>query len=339
MRQMEREAAADRELLSLFLEHYRQIGQQQAIIEPDAKVVSYAKPPAQPSSLDPKLFTVLGFTISVTTSAFLAILVDALDRRVRSARQIERHCGLRVLGAIPLRNSMGGGNGALRYIKTRPHSFYAEALRLVYTGLEFGPSPPQVLQVSSALSGEGKTTLVIGLATVAARAGKRVIAVDFDLRHPSLTRAAGVWPTAGLVEVVTGEARPDQAIVASEAGFDCIGVLLPSQGLGGLGAIDGQAALIDQLRRHYDLVILDTSPVLAVADARITARLADGVVMVARWGQTSLSAVRRTSKLLHEAGTSVPGVVLSAVDQRRYYLYENEDGFNFYSNLKKYYDN
>lgn len=338
LRELQRQAEASRRLYELFLQRFKEIGEQQAIIEPDAQVISYANPPARPSSLSPKLFSLMGFTSALAGSTLLALVAEGLDRRTRSARQMERVTGLRVLGTVPRLRSRSAAQPH-RYVAERPISGYAEAMRSVYTALHFGPSggDHRSALVTSALGGEGKTTFAVSLAAVAAQWGHRVILVDADLRHPSVARTMGLSVKDGLVEVARGEVTLQQAVTRSESGFDVLALGTASRDPVGLVGSRRIQEVLDRLRGEYDLVVIDSPPVLAVTDARITAGQVDATIFAVGWQQTPVSAVRRALRLLADARANLAGLVLLRVDARSYMYYENEDGANYYHRIKGYY--
>jgi capsular exopolysaccharide synthesis family protein len=342
LREREREAQASRELLQRFLQHDKEIGDQQALIGPDARIIAVAQPPEYPSSLSPKLFSLVGFTMSFAASSLLALLLEGMDRRVRSARQLERLFGLKVLDAVPRARERGRRGGAYRYLRSRPNSAYANALRSVHAALQLGGAeaapPPQVVLVSSALSGEGKTTFAVGLAATAAQWDRRVLVVDLDLHHPRVAESADVATPAapGVAELVAGTATVEQAVVRTDGGFDVLGARR-TRNPTGLIASPRMRQVLEELRARYDLIVIDTAPLLAVSDGRVAARLADKVLYVARWRRTPVSAVRRALQILHDARAELAGLVLLAVNNSEYMYYENEDGANYHRNFKKYY--
>jgi Mrp family chromosome partitioning ATPase len=98
-------------------------------------------------------------------------------------------------------------------------------------------------------------------------------------------------------------------------------------------------ALFANLRSRYDMIIVDTAPLLAVADARVAAKLGDKVLIVARWRHSPVSAVRKALAMLDEIGAPIAGAVVTRVDRKSYHVYESEDGANYQASLKKYYVN
>jgi len=264
-----------------------------------------------------------------------------MDRRVRSARQLERLFGLKVLDAVPRARERGRRGAAYRYLCSRPNSAYANALRSVHAALQLSgaeAAPPQVVLISSALSGEGKTTFAVGLAATAAQWDRRVVVVDLDLHHPRVAESADAATpgAAGVVELVAGTATLEQAIVRADGGFDVLGTRR-ARNPTGLIASPRMRQVLEELRARYDLIVIDTAPLLAVSDGRVATRLADKVLYVARWRRTPVSAVRRALQVLHDAHAELAGLVLLGVNNSEYMYYENEDGANYHRNFKKYY--
>jgi capsular exopolysaccharide synthesis family protein len=205
-------------------------------------------------------------------------------------------------------------------------SAFTEACRVLRTSILFAAGQPktQVVSVTSALPNEGKTTMSICLARVAALSGQRVLLVDCDLRRRSVKDVLDFEPPVGLLQVLSGEVSWRQAtflddasgmhvLPLSDAGFT------PKDVFGG-EEID---KLLTELRGAFDLVILDCAPVLAVADTRVIASKGDSTVMITRWQKTPIRAVRAAMQQLHSSGANVRGVALNSVDRRMqgYYAY------------------
>ena len=259
---------------------------------------------------------------------------------MRGARQIEHLFGIKVLESVP---QIGGRRerGQYRYLLQRPLSAYAELVRSIYTAIQLasGGAPPKVLVVCSALSAEGKSSFVLSLAASAAQWGGRVLLVDLDIRHPSIERAIGSDRAEGLAEVVDGSMTLEQAIRPSDGGFDFVGVgRTPANPAGFIGSVR-MHELFARLRLRYDLIVMDTPPLLAVADARVAVKLGDKVLMVTRWRHSPVSAVRKALGILDEIDAKIAGVVVTRVDAKSYHVYESEDGTNYHASLKKYYVN
>jgi succinoglycan biosynthesis transport protein ExoP len=203
------------------------------------------------------------------------------------------------------------------YLTDSKLSAYAEAFRNLRTSLRFagGAHPAKVIVISSPNPNEGKTTCALSLARVSALAGQKVILIDCDIRRCALNGIMSIAPEVGLWHVLSG-----QADWQGVAGVDDVtpAHILPSAPgefasadmLSG-GAMD---ELLDEMREHYDLVILDCPPVGAVADTRLLAAKADGVVLVSRWNKTSVREVSTAIRHLAPSGARLLGVVVNGVD-------------------------
>jgi capsular exopolysaccharide synthesis family protein len=198
-------------------------------------------------------------------------------------------------------------------------------------------APPKTILITSALPQEGKTTTSINTATVLAQKGTRVLLVDADLRRPSIHKALGMGPRAGLSNVLTGGTTPQQATVRS--------TLLPNLFILPAGTPPPNPAellasaqmfdLLAELRDQYDHIVVDTPPTLSVTDAVVLSTRVDAVVLVIRSGQTTKPALRRARDILAQVNARVAGVLLNAVnldspDYHYYYEYQGKYGQRYY---------
>ncbi len=206
----------------------------------------------------------LGFSGSSLSGALLALL----GRGVRSASQLEARCGVRCLAVCPrLPRTMASQNTPHGYLLQRPFSAYAESLRALQLALvqAHQDGPPQVIQVTSAVPDEGKTTLAFSLATALAQTGKRVLLFELDLRRPSIAQRS--WASADGPADQPGslfsEVRHDE-----RTGVDLILVRKVPNDAQAILSSEVLADTVQRLRRRYDHVVVDSAPVLGVEDAR-----------------------------------------------------------------------
>jgi len=195
-----------------------------------------------------------------------------------------------------------------------------------------------VVLVTSALPGEGKSTLTLSLARAAAAEGLRVMVIDADLRKPSLHELVGMQQGAGLVEVLRREV-PLAEVLATDPRAPL--KLLPgskrlSQPTRLLGQ-DGVGALLTTLRPAFDLVLIDSAPLVAVVDAKLLARLADSVLFLVRYGRTRRDFCELALRGLRESGAVIAGAVLTQVDLRRHARSGAGDAGFAYARLGEYY--
>lgn len=342
LRELERVAQTNRALYEQFLQRFKETREQQSMVESDAQIVSVAAPPATPSTPGPKLFAAAGFTVSFLLGSVLALLIERLDRGLRSAREVEAALGLNTLGLVPRVDRLRRNQRPHQYLREKPLSSYAEAIRGVFTALKLANpnNPPKVVLVTSSLPEEGKTTLAVSLASLMARSQKRVLIIDLDLRHPSVHRELGWQVSAGLVEYMAGE-RTLQEVIHNdlETGLHFLPVKAHTTTPTDLLESEKMRQLVQICRENYDLVILDSAPVASVNDTRVASLLADKVVFVVHWGKTIESAARDSLQSLRDAGIEPAGAVLTQIDLRKHAQYGYTDIGQYYTRSRRYYVN
>jgi capsular exopolysaccharide synthesis family protein len=319
---LEREVDLDRRLYEAQLARAAAEALPEVAREPDARVISEAVAPAEPSFPKPKLVLSLSLTGGLLLGAAGMYLAEAGDRGFRTAREVEAALDLPVLAAVPRVAVPRGGLPPQDYLLERPRSRYAESFReilaLPLLRRREGEGG-RTLLVTSSLPREGKSTLVLSLARAAAAEGLRVVAIDADLRQPSLHALAGLKAGAGLVEVLRGEVPlAEVAATDPKAPLRLVpGSQRLSQPTRLLGP-EGLGVLLAALRRHFDLVLVDTAPLAAVADAKLIAGQVDAVLLVVRHAATPRALCAACLQGLLDAGTRPAGAVLTQVDPHRH---------------------
>lgn len=344
LRELERQAAVNKALYESFLQRYKETKEQQQLAAADAKVVARAKPPESPSSRPPLFWVLAGFLVSGMAGTGLAWAVERLDNTIRSGKEIERLFGLPCLGLVPyVSPSVTRKHGGLAgYQVAKPLSIYAETIRQVFTALRLSnvDRPPRVIQVTSSVPSEGKTTLAIGLATSLAQAGHKVVLLDLDIRHPSVGRELGTRALGRLVEYMAGDASMDELIYpVAELGIEVISVDRQSANPGAIISSQRMKELVASLRERYDYVVIDCTPVLGVTDSKLTAELADTVLFLVRWEKTTKDVAEDALKQLVEHRMPIGGCVVSQVDVKKHARYGYGGVDHYYSKYNKYYVN
>jgi capsular exopolysaccharide synthesis family protein len=282
--------------------------------------------------------------LSAASSLLLGLGVAGLrelfDRGIRSMEQVYRHLDMHCLGLLPtIPRFRRGGSSPEGYLVKMPTSAYSEAVRSVLTGILFsGAKTPRVVAVTSARPNEGKTSTAISMARLNAMAGRRSIILDLDLRKPELHKRLKARSTIGLVEFLNEQSTFADVIQKDEpTGLDFIVAGRRTSNSVELLRSKHLTDLLMELGRAYDLVIIDAPPVLALADARLTARLADTTLLVVRWGRTTPEVARLAVRQLMNVGTHIAGVAISMVNVRRNALYTNSDSEAFTGEFRRYY--
>ena len=353
LRELQREAEANRTLYESYLARSKEATAQETLEMPDSRIVTKASVPIRPSS--PKTMLILGLAVmlGLGAGAVLAFLADYLDGRVKTLEQAEAISGVPALAAVPSINARELAARArrghdelarydrktmkllppalqpplMRYAIDRPGTFFAEAIRSVRLAIQrtMRVQPVKVILVSSALDSEGKTTLAGNLAQSLATLGIRTLLIDGDLRNPQLTRALCPRADAGLLEVALGRASAEQAILVDRStGLS----ILPSTAVKQVELItelmfsERVVDVLDYLRRRYELIIIDSPPLVPLVDGRALAELADRIILALAWDQTPGEVLSHTINLLSPVSDRILGTVLTQVDLSRLQFYD-----------------
>jgi succinoglycan biosynthesis transport protein ExoP len=315
-----------------------------------AELVQSATAPSTPVSPRPVRSAILGAFLGLLVGVGAALAAEQLDDRLRSRSDIEELLGVGVIGEIPIdRSSRRGAN----YVATsaNPHGALAEAARQLRTTVQFMAieRPIRRLLVTSAVPAEGKTVVSSNLAAAFAQSGQRVVVISADLRKPRIDVMFGVNPPAlGLSDLiaVASEAaarlgivvQPDRAIdlrlidvINAELDAGMLVAASPNLALLPAGTVPPNPAeilgspltraVLDCIATRCDLMIFDSPPVLAVADARILAYEVDSAILVAAANQTSRHRLQRACEATQASPARLLGVVVNKVSAEASYAY------------------
>ena len=342
LNELQRNADATHTLYDSFLNRFKQTSAEQGIEHSDARIVSSSSIPTSQSSPDVKRNLMLGLLLALAAGVAAVLLAERLDQGLVTAEDVERRLDMPHLGAIPHLASVTDERDVVPvdYVLDKPLSSFAEAFRALRASLLYARlgEPIQILAVTSALPDEGKTTTAVALGRSAAQAGSRVCVIDCDLRRRNVNRLLGVDPEKGLLDVLSGQVSVEDVLLIDERSGAAFLPLARSaftpKDVFGSPAME---RLLKTLRGKFDLIILDTAPVLAVADTRVIATRADAVLFLTRWRKTAQKAVEAGLKTLQSAGAHVAGVALTQVDMKEQARYGYGDPGYYYAEYKKYY--
>jgi capsular exopolysaccharide synthesis family protein len=291
------------------------------------RVVPLAVATLPTSPAEPRVTTsiTVAALIGAAAAVVYALIRNQLDRRVRSAEILEKELGLPVVGRLPFvehldeRRALATDTVPGAREATRTTAALTEALREIRTNLSFlnVDDPPRSLVISSSTAGEGKTTVSANLAATIAQSGQRVVLIDCDLRRPAQADLLGLTNGTGLSDLLSGRAQLDQ-VVQQRSDVENLYVITsgrtppnPSELLASRSMRD----LVESLEQDA-FVVLDAPPLLAVTDAAILAREADGMLLVVSAKRATLDQVRRAADAVHRVSGRIFGAVLNRVPVR-----------------------
>ncbi len=328
--ELQRTAETDRRIYESLFVRLKQIDAERRMEQANAAVVVEAVPPDFPAYPRKQMIVAGTFLAALGAGIGLAFGIETMSRRFRDTEQVEGEVGLPVLGIFARRRRAPQDMSV-----DRPMSVEAEALQGVLTqlvgGLDRRADAPlgRVVMVTSALPGEGKSCLSVALGRSAMRAGLSAFVLDCDLRRPTVAKLL----SASRRDAVFPDAADPIADIVRAAGVDersalrhlALGSYVANPH--GLMAWPGLARTLAYLRTRYDLVVIDTPPVLAVSDALKLGGLADDVVLAIDWNDTPRAAVLAAVRALQRAQIAVTGLVMTKVDLRRYARANGGEGF------------
>lgn len=297
----------------------------------NVRVIDSASIPEEPVSPKKALTLALALVVGLVTGVVIAIGRNALFRGIRNAQEIENNVGLNVYSTIPLSEAQ---EAVAKKVATKQPGIHIlaqsasqdaaiESLRSLRTALQFAmlEACNNRVLISGATPGVGKSFVSANFAAVLASAGKRVLLIDADLRKGHLNQYFGIERRGGLSELVTGSIALDKAVrkdVVPNLDFIPTGILPPNPAE--LVVSGAFASLLEKASARYDLVLIDSAPVLAAADTLSVSLHAGTVLLVARSEQTQLGELHESARRLAHAGRGVTGVLFNAVDlTRRHY--------------------
>lgn len=293
-------------------------------------VVRTAAAPTEPSSPNVRLNVGLGLLLGLALGVGFAVVRHVLDTRVRTEEDIKRVTDSSVVGAIAFDDDAGQRP---LIVQTDPHSPRAEAFRRLRTNVQFLDiaDRPHSIIVTSSLPGEGKSTTTINLAIALADSGSRVVLVDADLRRPAVAKYMGLEGSVGLTTVLIGKASI--ADVVQPWGNGLLHVLpsgqIPPNPSELLGSV-AMSQLLKDLTEQYDLVLVDTPPLLPVTDAAILSKLTGGALLVVGAGSVHRQQLQESLGSLETVGARVLGLVLNREARKggksyEYYRYDSPE--------------
>ena len=344
---LKREVDNNRQLYDSMLQHVKEAAVASALRASNIRVVDPARPPSTPYKPRIMMNATLGLLGGVFVGMIFVLLRERVDESIRAPGEASLYLDLPELGVIPAADSERG-RGFARYYRhrfpTSPNagengkqrgpvelvisqgkpSVVAEGFRSTVLSLLYGGENGErfrVIAVTSAGPGEGKTTVAANLAQAAAETGRRVLLVDGDLRKPRLHKVFNAPNDWGLSDLLGG-IKPPAGTPGTVAATGCRGLHLLTAGsaatnIASLLHSPRASEFLRRMREEFEMIIIDTPPMLQMPDARLLGRMADAVILVVRSGDTTKETAAAASQRLAEDGTRVLGAVLNEWDPRK----------------------
>ncbi|MGD0912936.1 MAG: polysaccharide biosynthesis tyrosine autokinase [Terracidiphilus sp.] len=348
--QLKQEATADKALYDELITKIHDAQINAGFQSSDIRIADVARPSTGPVFPNTRLDITLAFLFSSLLAIGAALLHDALDTTLRDPEEASRYLGADVIGMLPLdragsliarpsdpaskssiaalASQVVNGNGKNRKGYYRSISGFEEAVRTIRNTILLSDFDQRLrsIALTSAEPGEGKTTLAVHLAIANAARGKSTLLLDSDLRRPSVHTRFGMTPREGLSNVLNGELPWQQAVIPVE-GRPNLSVLPSGPGSHRAADLIGPrlSELLDEWVKNYDLVILDSPPLLGFAEGLQMATAADGVLIITRAGETRRKSVAAVVSTLQRVRANLIGVVLNQVTHTT-----SEDGYSYY---------
>jgi succinoglycan biosynthesis transport protein ExoP len=325
LQEARRVANANRQVYDSLLNKFKELEQSQTMVEAEARIIENAHVPEQASFPRLTHFLIgslgLGLCLGLGGAFFAEYwLSDRMQSTFVTPMQLEQALGLPMLASVPLLGvddleQKGRHLDVLQYVAANQFSHFAEALRYIRVGLRRtdGAKAAKVIQVTSAVAAEGKSTLAATLALSSSLSGARVVLMDCDFRRPMTSKLFHLGKTEGLFDLLAGRAK------WGEIANDHSSLTIVPVGNCDQSSLDliGSARMIEVLKfasEHYDLVFLDSPPILTVSDAAIISSIADQTILLIEWNKTDRDLVFQAIDCVHLNKGTVTGVVLNKVN-------------------------
>lgn len=342
---LQMQAQAAHSVYESYLQRYQDTSSQEGIENVNARVLSEAKMPTRRSSPKMGNSLLLAFFAGLFAASGAVAVKHSLRRGLTSGNDVIKHLNVPYLAGIAdVGSTMKGRlNKKIKlweYLENNPLSVFSEQYKILLNAVNFSKvsESKRVIAVTSAIPGEAKTTTSLCLAKTIEMLGKSVVVVDCDLRRHSVSTSIGGHYEAGLIEVLQNEVPLAKALYNAGRGVMYLPVTgrgVPQQQFFGT---ERMAALLEELKSHFDVVILDTAPVLPIVDTRLLAHQADVTVLLAKWNDTPIGATQTALDILYNEGlANLAGVALTMIDIKKQSISSGIGSEYYYNSYKSYY--
>ena len=307
------------QLLEVLTSRYRQQSVESRIETRPVQVVNRAEPGVRPVKPNLKLNLALSMVVGLILGLSLAFFIEYLDTSIKTMDDVERFLGISVLAVIP--------KGAKFLTSDDPNSRFAEGYRILCAKLNLtgARASARTITVLSGGPGEGKSTTTFNLGWVCAQSGMKVLVIDGDIRRPNMHNALQIENTLGLGEYLAGQASLDELIQSTaipNLEILTAGSLGPEE-LGGFSR-SRLATLMEACRPNYDVILVDSPPVLGISDASVISQEVDVSLLLIQHRRYPRNVSQRAKRVIEDVGGKLFGVILNNVNIKtddNYYYY------------------
>ncbi len=353
LRELERTAETYRNLYQTFLQRFQEATQQQSFPITEARIITKGQVPTSPSAPKKPLVLALAMALGAVVGGGIGAFREFRDRFFRTGEQVREVLSLEYIGHIPAIDAKEAasevsnereavravinGSGVSNYVVNHPLSAFAETMRSakIAVDMENTSSLCKVIGVISCLPGEGKSTVATNLSQLLAMQGARTLLIDADLRNPGATRAIGRHAEQGILEaLLEGKPLKDLLLLDSKTRLAFLPAVVKRRVPHSSDLLSSSimANMLEELKAHFDYIVLDLPPVGPVVDARAISPMLDASLAVIEWGRTSRRVVRTTFEVQPELMQKCIGVVLNKVDTEKLKLYRTYGSGEYYYN-------
>lgn len=323
-RQLEREIGSSESSYKNLLDRYQelQVAENQQVS--NARVITPALVPGQPIKSRQYMKMLQGLIGGFLLAGATAMLLEKIDKTVKTPQSAKDLLGYPLLGNIPLftnRSLIASAPEVM--VRDNPDSAISEAFRMLQTNLRFfnADRPIKVIVVASSVPKEGKSTIAANLAVTMSQIGRRVLLVDGDLRHPTQHQIWNIPNQLGLCSVLIGQSNLEQTVVGVMPNLQVLTAGVPTVNPVALLDATQMAILVAKMAQNYDFAIIDAPPLIVAADATILGKMANGILLVVRPGVVDSTHLIASKELLDQTGQNVLGLAINGVEISQYSHY------------------
>jgi len=338
---LQREVETNRQLYDNLLQRMKEVGIAGGVVSNNIAVVDSAFVPYSKHSPNTVRNLLIGSLLGLMLGLAVAFLRERLDDRIRTVEELENFSELPVLGIFPFIKKKNKSDPAI--ILDDRHSVEAEAFRSLVTNLGYISSDglPKILHITSAAPSEGKSNTAINASMVIAESKKSVLLIDADLRKPKVDKYLKTKHASGLTDYLVGNASATDVITSSNInGFDLIAAGAPAPSPSQLLSDDRMLELLEYVSDRYDHIIIDSPPVLGLADALILSNRSNATLFVVASNETKKAHITDAIKRLRLSYANIIGFVLTKTKSSAndYYSYDNYYGYTNTETVKLVYN-